>query len=61
MTTRLHPVRAHVRKSPDRPNYLDNTVHTELREAFWPNQRVAEVCEAAIEQAMRGFDPRVEG
>lgn len=61
MTTRSCSVRPHERRLPDRPNYLDNTVHTELREAFWSDERVAEVCEAAIEQAMRGFDPRVEG
>ena len=58
MTTQLHPVRAHLRKSPDRPDYLNNTAHLELRTAYWPDERLGELCEQALEEGLRGFEQK---
>lgn len=55
MTTRTQSVRAYTRKSPDRPDYLNNTAHLELRTAYWPDERLGELCEQALEEELRGF------
>lgn len=51
-------INTYTRRAPMRPDYINNAPHLELRTAYWPDERLGELCEQALEEGLRGFDPK---
>jgi hypothetical protein len=40
-------INTYTRRAPMRPDYINNAPHLELRTAYWPDERLGELCEQA--------------